>query len=57
MFDIGDRDGISDGMRQEFHSAHKETSPHQAGDFASVRIGGPTCVGHYFVPACATAQS
>ena len=40
-----------------FHSAHKENSPHQAGDFVGVRIGGPTRIGHYFVPAYATTQA
>jgi len=38
-----------------FNSAHKENSPHQAGDFLGVRIGGPTRVGHYFAPAYATS--
>jgi hypothetical protein len=38
-----------------FHSAHKENSPPQAGDFVGVRIGGPTRIGHYFAPAYATA--
>lgn len=40
-----------------FHSAHKENSPHQAGDFVGVRIGGPTRIGHYFVPAYATTRA
>ncbi|MCR4412332.1 MAG: hypothetical protein NUV77_07895 [Thermoguttaceae bacterium] len=40
-----------------FHSAHKENAPTQAGDFVGVRIGGPTRVGHYFVPAYATSRA
>lgn len=40
-----------------FSSAHKENAPTQAGDFVGVRIGGPTRVGHYFVPAYATTQA
>jgi hypothetical protein len=40
-----------------FNSAEKELSPQQAGNFIGVRVGGPTRVGHYFVPAYATAQS
>jgi hypothetical protein len=40
-----------------FNSAEKENSPPQAGSFLGVKIGGPTRVGHYFVPAYATAQA
>ncbi|MEA2707693.1 MAG: hypothetical protein QOF78_294, partial [Phycisphaerales bacterium] len=40
-----------------FNSAEKELAPTQAGQFVGVRIGGPTRVGHYFVPAYATAQT
>src|SRR5437763_1003210 len=40
-----------------FSSAEKEMSPPQAGNFVGVKIGGPTRVGHYFVPAYATAQA
>ncbi len=39
-----------------FNGAHKENAPTQAGGFIGVRIGGPTRVGHYFVPAYATAR-
>jgi hypothetical protein len=39
-----------------FNSAEKENSPAQAGNFLGIKIGGPTRVGHYFVPAYATAQ-
>jgi hypothetical protein len=38
-----------------FNSADKENSPIQAGNFVGVKIGGPTKVGHYFLPAYATA--
>jgi hypothetical protein len=39
-----------------FNSNEKENSPAQAGSFIGIKIGGPTRVGHYFVPAYATAQ-
>jgi hypothetical protein len=38
-----------------FNSEEKENSPAQAGNFVGIKIGGPTRVGHYFVPAYATA--
>ncbi len=38
-----------------FNSAEKELSPQQVGSFLGVKIGGPTRVGHYFVPAYAPA--
>jgi hypothetical protein len=38
-----------------FNSAEKENSPAQAGNFVGIKVGGPTRVGHYFVPAYATA--
>jgi hypothetical protein len=37
-----------------FNSAEKENAPSQAGNFVGIKIGGPTRVGHYFVPAYAT---
>jgi hypothetical protein len=40
-----------------FNSADQENSPPQAGSFVGVKIGGPTRVGHYFVPAYATTQT
>jgi hypothetical protein len=40
-----------------FNSADKQLAPTQAGQFVGVRIGGPTRVGHYFVPAYATVQT
>jgi hypothetical protein len=39
-----------------FNSAEKEYCPTQAGNFLGVKIGGPTRVGHYFLPAYATAK-
>jgi hypothetical protein len=40
-----------------FNSAEKQLSPQQAGNFIGVKIGGPTRVGHYFVPAYAATQA
>jgi hypothetical protein len=40
-----------------FNSAEKVYSPPQAGNFVGIKIGGPTRVGHYFVPAYATTQT
>jgi hypothetical protein len=37
-----------------FNGAEREFSPPQAGSFVGVKIGGPTRVGHYFVPSYAT---
>lgn len=39
-----------------FNSSDKENSPIQAGQFVGAKIGGTTKVGHYFLPAYATAQ-
>ena len=39
-----------------FNSAEKELSPPQAGQFIGAKIGGPTRVGHYFLPSYATKQ-
>ena len=39
-----------------FNSAEKKNAPSQAGNFVGIKIGGPTRVGHYFVPAYATAR-
>jgi hypothetical protein len=38
-----------------FNGADRENSPNQAGNFVGVKVGGPTKVGHYFLPAYATA--
>jgi hypothetical protein len=40
-----------------FNGAEKENAPTQAGNFVGVKIGGPTRVGHYFVPAYATTKT
>jgi hypothetical protein len=39
-----------------FNSSDKEHAPTQAGNFVGVKIGGPTRIGHYFLPAYATAR-
>jgi hypothetical protein len=33
-----------------FHTDGSDTSPKTGGDFLGVKIGGPTRVGHYFLP-------
>jgi hypothetical protein len=38
-----------------FNSADQENAPTQAGHFVGVKLGAPTKVGHYFLPAYATA--
>ena len=40
-----------------FNSADKENAPAQTGNFVGVKIGGPTRVGHYFVPVYATTKT
>lgn len=40
-----------------FNSKEKVMSPPQAGQFVGIKVGGPTRVGHYFLPAYATAQA
>ena len=40
-----------------FNGGERELSPPQAGNFVGVKIGGPTRVGHYFLPAYATTQT
>src|SRR5205823_10547587 len=40
-----------------FNSAERTNAPTQAGNFLGIKIGGPTRVGHYFVPSYATARS
>jgi len=39
-----------------FNSGDKEFGPTQAGNFLGIKIGGPTRVGHYFLPAYATSR-
>lgn len=55
MLDVGPPDsGMYLGW---FNGAEKDYAPTQAGSFVGVKIGGPTRVGHYFLPAYATAQA
>ncbi len=39
-----------------FNSADKEKPPSQSGNFLGIHVGGPTRVGHYFIPCLATAK-
>jgi hypothetical protein len=39
-----------------FNSAERKDGPTQTGNFLGVKIGGPTRVGHYFLPAYVTSQ-
>ena len=39
-----------------FNSAGKDRSPADAGPFVGVHVGGPTRIGHYFIPVLVTAQ-
>ncbi len=39
-----------------FSSTDKERPPVQSGNFLGVHVGGPTRVGHYFIPRLATAR-
>jgi hypothetical protein len=40
-----------------FNSADKERPPVESGNFLGVHVGGPTRVGHYFIPRLATAKA
>jgi hypothetical protein len=50
---VGEQDSVA--YLGWFNSADRENAPTQAGNFVGVKIGGPTKVGHYFLPAYATA--
>ncbi len=39
-----------------FSSTAKETPPTESGNFLGVHVGGPTRVGHYFIPRMATSK-
>ena len=39
-----------------FSSASKDRSPDEAGNFVGIHVGGPTRVGHYFIPYYTTAN-
>jgi hypothetical protein len=38
-----------------FSSASKDKSPDEVGNFVGVHVGGPTRIGHYFIPVFTTA--
>ena len=38
-----------------FSSANKNKSPDEVGNFIGIHVGGPTRIGHYFIPQFATA--
>ncbi len=38
-----------------FSSTTKDKSPDEAGNFIGIHVGGPTRIGHYFIPQFATA--
>ncbi len=40
-----------------FNAGEKEYAPTQAGNFVGVKVGGPTKVGHYFLPAYAVLKT
>lgn len=39
-----------------FSSSNKTKSPDEAGHFMGIHVGGPTRIGHYFIPQFATAS-
>ena len=39
-----------------FNSASKDSSPEVTGNFVGVHVGGPTRIGHYFIPTFTTAK-
>jgi len=39
-----------------FNSANKTQEPYQAGHFVGIHVGGPTRVGHYFLPVATSAR-
>ncbi len=39
-----------------FNSAAKDKGAGDAENFVGIHVGGPTRIGHYFIPACATAK-
>ncbi len=39
-----------------FNSSSKDKSPDEAGNFMGIHVGGPTRIGHYFIPQFATAM-
>ncbi len=47
----------SDASIGWFSSASKERGAGEDRDFVGIHVGGPTRVGHYFIPQCATSGS
>jgi lysophospholipase L1-like esterase len=45
----------SDMLIGWFGSASKDRSPDEAGHFVGIHVGGPTRIGHYFIPQLGTA--
>lgn len=39
-----------------FSSAAKDRSPDEAGNFVGIHVGGPTRIGHYFIPCFTTSK-
>lgn len=39
-----------------FSSAAKDRSPDETGNFLGIHVGGPTRIGHYFIPTLTTAK-
>lgn len=39
-----------------FSSTSKDKSPDEAGNFIGIHVGGPTRIGHYFIPCLTTAS-
>lgn len=46
----------ADMMLGWFSSAHQDKSPHVAGDFVGIAVGGPTRIGHCFRPSLTTGK-
>jgi hypothetical protein len=46
----------SDMMIGWFNSASRDQSPDVAGHFVGIHVGGPTRIGHYFIPVFTTCQ-
>ncbi|MBE7498606.1 MAG: hypothetical protein HS117_27010 [Verrucomicrobiaceae bacterium] len=40
-----------------FSGATKDKSPDEAGNFVGIHVGGPTRIGHYFIPCFTTAKA
>lgn len=40
-----------------FNSADRENAPVQSGDFVGIKVGGPSKIGHYFLPSYAPTKT